>query len=34
VTIYHDADHPSHLLVPVTRGNRIGTFISGGNITT
>ena len=34
VTIYHDTDHPSHLLVPVTRGNRIGTFISGGNITT
>ena len=34
VTIYHDADHPSHLLLPVTRGNRIGTFISGGIITT
>jgi predicted acyl esterase len=34
VTIYHDTEHPSHLLLPVTRGNRIGTFISGGNITT
>src|SRR5437867_13048471 len=34
VTIYHDSDHPSHLLLPVTRGNRIGTFISGGMITT
>jgi predicted acyl esterase len=33
VTIYHDANRPSHLLVPVTRGNRIGTFISGGIIT-
>jgi hypothetical protein len=34
VKIYHDSDHPSHLLLPVTRGNRIGTFISGGRITT
>ena len=34
VTIYHDTDHPSHLLLPVTRGNRIGTFMSGGKITT
>jgi uncharacterized protein len=33
ITIYHDADHPSHLLLPITRGNRIGTFISGGKIT-
>jgi predicted acyl esterase len=32
-TIYHDTDHPSHLLLPITRGNRIGTFISGGRIT-
>ncbi|HEX7759380.1 MAG TPA: CocE/NonD family hydrolase [Caulobacteraceae bacterium] len=30
VTVLHDNDHPSHLLVPVTRGNRIGTFMSGG----
>jgi uncharacterized protein len=30
VTVYHDADHPSHLLLPVTRGNRIETFVSGG----
>lgn len=30
VTIYHDADHPSHLLLPITRGNVLGTFISGG----
>ena len=34
VTIHHDADHPSHLLLPVIRGNLIGTFISGGVITT
>lgn len=30
VTIHHNADRPSHLLLPITRGNRIGTFISGG----
>ena len=34
ISVYHDSDHPSHLLVPVIRGNRIGTFISGGKITT
>lgn len=32
VSIYHDADHPSSLLLPVTRGNIIGTFMSGGNL--
>lgn len=30
ITVYHDVDHPSHLLLPITRGNIIGTFISGG----
>lgn len=30
VTIRHDEDHPSALLVPVTAGNLLGTFISGG----
>ena len=30
VTIFHDADHPSVLHVPVTSGNVIGTFMSGG----
>jgi len=30
VTVYHNNDYPSHLLIPVTRGNRIGTFVSGG----
>lgn len=32
VTIHHDADHPSHLLLPITRGNVIGTFFSGGTL--
>ena len=30
VTLHHDAQRPSHLLLPITRGNLIGTFISGG----
>jgi predicted acyl esterase len=30
VSIHHDASHPSHLLLPVTRGNLIGTYLSGG----
>ena len=30
IKIYQDADHPSHLLLPVTRGNVLSTFISGG----
>jgi hypothetical protein len=32
VTVYHDAEHPSHLLLPVTRGNILETFISGGTL--
>jgi hypothetical protein len=32
VTIHHDARRPSHLLLPVTRGNLMGTFISGGKL--
>jgi uncharacterized protein len=32
ITIYHDSQHPSHLLVPVTKGNIIGTYVSGGDI--
>ncbi len=34
ITVYHDADHPSHLLIPIIRGNVLGTFISGGKLTT
>lgn len=30
VTIYHDDDHPSSLVLPITRGNVEGTFITGG----
>ncbi|MFC2024336.1 CocE/NonD family hydrolase [Chloroflexota bacterium] len=32
VTIFHDANHPSHLLLPITRGNIVGTFLSGGDL--
>ena len=32
VAIFHDFDHPSSLLVPITSGNVIGTFMSGGKI--
>ena len=30
ITVYHNNQYPSHLLVPITKGNRIGTFMSGG----
>ena len=30
VTIHHDAEHPSVVYLPITDGNRIGTYISGG----
>jgi predicted acyl esterase len=32
VSVHHNAERPSHLLLPITRGNRIGTFISGGKL--
>lgn len=32
ITIYHSAQYPSHLLLPITRGNIIGTYVSGGDI--
>lgn len=32
ITVHHNAEHPSQLLLPVTRGNIIGTFISGGEL--
>ncbi len=32
VTVYQDAEHPSYLLLPITRGNIVGTFLSGGDI--
>ena len=30
VTVYHNTDYPSHLLLPITKGNIIGTYMSGG----
>ena len=32
ITIHHDESHPSRLDLPITRGNIIGTFFSGGDI--
>lgn len=32
VTVYHNSECPSHLLLPITKGNVLGTFISGGKI--
>jgi predicted acyl esterase len=32
VTVYHSSEFPSHLLLPVTKGNRIGTYMSGGKL--
>ena len=30
IRIYHNADYPSHVLLPITRGNIMETFVSGG----
>jgi predicted acyl esterase len=30
VTVFHNEDYPSYLLLPVTRGNILNTFFSGG----
>jgi uncharacterized protein len=32
ITVYHDAEHPSYLVLPITKGNVVGTFSSGGDI--
>jgi predicted acyl esterase len=32
ITVYHSAEYPSHLLLPITRGNIVGTYVSGGDI--
>ena len=34
VTVHHNADYPSHLLLPITKGNLIGTYVSGGKLPT
>jgi hypothetical protein len=30
VTVFHDETHPSYLLLPVTKGNILNTYLSGG----
>jgi predicted acyl esterase len=30
VRVYHNADYPSRLLLPITKGNILETFVSGG----
>jgi predicted acyl esterase len=32
ITIYHNAQYPSHIVLPITRGNIVGTYVSGGDI--
>jgi predicted acyl esterase len=34
ITVYHNSEYPSHLLLPVVRGNVIGTYMSGGELLT
>jgi predicted acyl esterase len=33
ITVFHNADYPSHLLLPITKGNVLETFVSGGTAT-
>ena len=32
MTVYHEEAHPSHVLLPITQGNLLGTFLSGGDL--
>jgi predicted acyl esterase len=32
ITIYHNSRYPSHIMLPITRGNIVGTYVSGGDI--
>ena len=32
VTVHHNDEYPSHLLLPVTRGNIIGTYVGTGGV--
>ncbi len=32
ITVYHNNDCPSHILLPITKGNIIGTYMSGGDM--
>jgi uncharacterized protein len=31
ITVFRNAEFPSHVLLPVTKGNILGTFMSGGS---
>jgi hypothetical protein len=30
ITVFHNEDRPSYLLLPITKGNVLNTFLSGG----
>jgi hypothetical protein len=30
ITVFHNEDLPSYLLLPITKGNVLNTFLSGG----
>ena len=32
ITVFHNEDYPSYLLLPITRGNLLNTFFSGGKL--
>jgi len=32
ITVHHNSQYPSHLLLPVTKGNVLETYMSGGNL--
>ena len=32
ITVYHNARYPSHIMLPITAGNIVGTYVSGGDI--
>ena len=34
ITVFHDEDHPSYLLLPITKGNVVNTYMSGGKFPT
>ena len=34
ITLYRNADHPSCLILPITKGNVLGTYMSGGQFPT
>ena len=34
ITVFHDQDRPSYLLLPITKGNVVNTYMSGGKFPT